>query len=165
MPRWTETWLSGLESAGASAPAEGGWRGHRLGLPKDGPGALASTGARATAFAIDSLSSGFVAALFITDPVDSRRGLLGIAILAVEYILLTALTGQTFGMRLLRLRVVPVRANALAPGFLAACIRTALLLLLIPALITDRDRRGLHDRAAGTAVVDAGRKARGRPRN
>ena len=34
-----------------------------------------------------------------------------------------------------------------------AVLRTALLLLLIPALIWDRDGRGLHDRAAGTAVV------------
>lgn len=160
MPRWTETWLSGLESTGTSAYAEGDWRGRRLGLPEDGPGALAGTGARVTAFAVDSLSSGFVAALFFTDPVDSRRGLLGVAILAVEYILLTALTGQTFGMRLMRLRTVTVRGDAPVPGFLAACIRTALLLLLIPALISDRDRRGLHDRAAGTVVVDAGRKPR-----
>ena len=34
-------------------------------------------------------------------------------------------------------------------------LRTALLLLLVPALITDRDGRGLHDRAAGTVVVRA----------
>jgi uncharacterized RDD family membrane protein YckC len=26
-------------------------------------------------------------------------------------------------------------------------------MLLIPALISDRDRRGLHDKAAGTVVV------------
>jgi uncharacterized RDD family membrane protein YckC len=36
-----------------------------------------------------------------------------------------------------------------------AALRTALLMLLIPALISDRDGRGLHDRAAGTVVVRA----------
>jgi hypothetical protein len=32
-------------------------------------------------------------------------------------------------------------------------VRTVLLCLLIPAFITDRDQRGLHDRAAGTVLV------------
>lgn len=153
MPRWSETWLSGVDATGVPTEPPGAWRGERLGLPESGPGALASTGARAGAFAIDSLASGLVAALFVPHADDPRRGVLGVAILAVEYILLLTLTGQTFGMRLLGLRVVPVRTGAPTPGLLGASLRTALLVLLIPALIFDRERRGLHDRAGGTVVV------------
>jgi hypothetical protein len=32
-------------------------------------------------------------------------------------------------------------------------VRTILLLLVVPALIADRDLRGLHDRAANTIVI------------
>jgi len=32
-------------------------------------------------------------------------------------------------------------------------LRTVLLAALVPAVVWDRDRRGLHDRAAGTVVV------------
>jgi len=35
----------------------------------------------------------------------------------------------------------------------AALVRTLLLGLVIPAVVTDDDGRGLHDRAAGTVVV------------
>jgi hypothetical protein len=36
-----------------------------------------------------------------------------------------------------------------------AVVRTALLLILIPALIVDRDGRGLHDRLTDTVVINA----------
>jgi hypothetical protein len=32
-------------------------------------------------------------------------------------------------------------------------VRTALLVLLVPAVVIDRNNRGLHDRAAGIVVV------------
>ena len=53
-------------------------------------------------------------------------------------------------------RAVPARSARRAPGRATAraccarSLRTALLLLLIPALIWDRDGRGLHDKVAGT---------------
>jgi uncharacterized RDD family membrane protein YckC len=34
-------------------------------------------------------------------------------------------------------------------------VRTVLLFLLIPAVVVDKDGRGLHDRFTGTAVVRA----------
>jgi uncharacterized RDD family membrane protein YckC len=53
------------------------------------------------------------------------------------------------GLRVIRVSrdvpVDPVRITA----------RTALLALLLPALIFDRDGRGLHDRLTDTAVVRA----------
>ena len=36
-----------------------------------------------------------------------------------------------------------------------ALVRTVLLLLLVPALVWDADRRGLHDKAAGAIVVNS----------
>ena len=39
------------------------------------------------------------------------------------------------------------------PGLLAAVLRTVLLCLVIPAVIWNAQGRGMHDVAAGTAVV------------
>ena len=38
-------------------------------------------------------------------------------------------------------------------GFAWALVRTAILLTVVPPLLTDRDLRGLHDRAADTIVI------------
>jgi uncharacterized RDD family membrane protein YckC len=38
-------------------------------------------------------------------------------------------------------------------GFGWALLRTLLLLAVVPPLVTDRDLRGLHDRAANTIVL------------
>lgn len=154
MARWTGTWLGGLAAAGVQPADPDSWRGRRLGLA---PGQIATVGPRIGAFAVDALASGLVAALFVPDRYDPTRGVVGMAVLAVENIVLLLLTGQTFGMRLLGLRVAPVPLRAAEqdtrPSFLGVCLRTALLLLLVPALISDRDGRGLHDRAGGTAVL------------
>lgn len=72
-------------------------------------------------------------------------------IFAVEVYVLTALTGLTLGKRLTGIRVV--RLDGRPVGFVWALVRTVLLLAVIPPLITDRDLRGLHDRAANTIVV------------
>jgi uncharacterized RDD family membrane protein YckC len=70
---------------------------------------------------------------------------------AFEVYLLTAISGLTVGKRLLGLRTV--RTDGSRPGFKWAALRTLLLLCVIPACITDRDLRGLHDRASDTIVV------------
>lgn len=166
MARWTGTWLSGL---GATAADAGEARGVRLGLPSQGAGAVAGFGVRAVAFAIDAVLSGLVARLFfpVRDVATSQTAIAlpPLVALALLYVVGLALTGQTPGMRLLRLCVVPVRrpgsgarpvpASAPSVGLVPAALRTALLMLLVPALISDRDGRGLHDRAAGTVVVRA----------
>ena len=40
-------------------------------------------------------------------------------------------------------------------GIPRALLRGVLLALVVPALIMDEDRRGVHDRAAGTVVLAA----------
>ena len=39
-------------------------------------------------------------------------------------------------------------------GFVAATIRTLLLVVSIPVFFVDRQGRGMHDRAAGTVLVN-----------
>jgi uncharacterized RDD family membrane protein YckC len=68
-----------------------------------------------------------------------------------EVYLLTAISGLTVGKRIFRIRTISIDGSA--PGFKWAAVRTLLLLFVIPACITDRDLRGLHDRAANTIVV------------
>ena len=69
---------------------------------------------------------------------------------AVENILLVSLTGSTVGHRLFGMQVWQVR-----PGFfpLQVVVRTVLLCLVVPAVISGRGGRGLHDVAAGTRIV------------
>ncbi len=74
-----------------------------------------------------------------------------IAVFAVETYVLTALTGLTVGKRLVGIRAVSLSGGPI--GFRWALVRTAILLTAIPPLLTDRDLRGLHDRAANTIVV------------
>lgn len=69
----------------------------------------------------------------------------------VEVYFLTATSGLTVGKRLLGLRTM--RTNGDRPGFKWAALRTLLLLFVVPACLSDRDLRGLHDRASDTVVV------------
>jgi uncharacterized RDD family membrane protein YckC len=155
MARWTGTWLSGLAAAGVDTRPEGGWKGRRWGLPPEGPGAVATIGSRIAAFALDVVFSALVGALVrgVVGGDDARLSLADEATFAVQVLLLTALTGQSLGKRVLGIRVVRLAEQDGPPGFLPAAVRTALVMLVIPALFMDRDGRGLHDKAAGTLVV------------
>jgi uncharacterized RDD family membrane protein YckC len=73
-------------------------------------------------------------------------------ILLVVYGLFLGFFGQTLGMRLLRIRCVSMATGG-PVGVPRAILRGALLLLAVPALIMDKDGRGLHDKAAGSMVV------------
>ena len=157
MARWTGTWLTGTgePSSGRDDAPVG-----RLGRPAEGPGSVASFGARAGDFAIDAVLAGLVARLLFPvrqlETAQMSASLAPVAVLTVVYLVGLLLLGQTPGMRLLGLRVVPARPSAgEALGLVPAALRTALLLLLVPALVMDRDGRGLHDRAAGSLVVRA----------
>ena len=133
--------------------ASDGTRESQLGLPESGPGSVGTLGRRALAYLVDAAACALIAALFVHRPDDPRRGWATLAVFAAEYLLLVTTTGQTLGMRVLGLRVARVARPEGAPGFLPTAVRTALLLLFVPAVVIDRDGRGLHDRAAGTAVL------------
>ncbi|MEO0048695.1 MAG: hypothetical protein RL556_27, partial [Actinomycetota bacterium] len=74
-----------------------------------------------------------------------------LSVFALEQILLIATAQASIGHRILGLKLV--RLDGQPVGILPAVIRTALLLLVIPAAIWDADNRGLHDKAAKTALV------------
>jgi uncharacterized RDD family membrane protein YckC len=113
-------------------------------------GEPAGAGRRLAAFFIDGVASDLVALLFTRPPSPAYSGaVLGIFVL--ERIVLTALTGASFGQRCVG--IVVVRLDGRPVGFGAAAIRTVLLALLVPIFFVDREGRGLHDRAAGTAEV------------
>ncbi len=124
-------------------------RGASLGLPGDGPGSLASFGSRVVAFCVDALGSALVAGLFTAPDLPGNWALAAFAAVTVVSLLVV---GQTPGMRLLGLRLAhPRQGQRLAVW--RAVVRTALLCLLVPALVVDGDGRGLHDRLTDTAVV------------
>ena len=72
-------------------------------------------------------------------------------LLFAAFYILTALGGITVGKRLVGIRAVRIGGGPI--GFGWALVRTAILLTVVPPLLTDRDLRGLHDRASDTIVV------------
>lgn len=124
---------------------EQAYAGQRLGLPEHGPGSVAGFGPRLVAFLLDSVMCALVAWGIPREPA------LTTPVFALEVLVLTWLAGGSAGQLVLRVRVVRLDGRPL--GLPRAALRTLLLVLLVPALIWDRDGRGLHDKAAGTVVV------------
>lgn len=129
------------------------FRGQRLDLPESGPGSVADVWRRVLALCIDWFSAliitGFVAPAFQYG--DADYGLLTLAIFAFQVTLLQWLTGSSFGQRITGIAVVRIDGGRL--GILPLLLRTAMICLVIPPLVWDRDTRGLHDRAVRTVCV------------
>lgn len=156
MARWTQTWLQDVGTSPARPP--GAHRGARLGLPESGAGAVASTGVRMAAFLVDVFASALVGRLIDPLPQDLETVTIEAAlaptlVLLVVNVVGLALVGQTPGMRLFKLRVRPLEGDPARLGFAPAVVRTALLSLFLPAVIYDRDGRGIHDRLSKSVVV------------
>jgi hypothetical protein len=119
--------------------------GQRFGLPERGPGSVSSMPRRILALVIDWLLC-MVIAYWLT-----HSQFWTIAVFAIETWVLTALTGSTVGKRIVGIRAMRIGGGPV--GFGWALVRTAILLTVVPPLLTDRDLRGMHDRAANTIVV------------
>lgn len=119
---------------------------------------LPSLARRFGALVIDWVLCLLVANLF-GDP--ARQGWPPVVVLIIEYGLFIGLFAQTPGMRLTRLACVS-HAHGGRIGVPRALLRGLLLCLVVPPLIMDAEGRGLHDRAAGSIVVDARAVQRGR---
>lgn len=137
-----------MTSAGTAG--DPGYPGEGLGLPQAGPGAVAGMARRVGALFIDWLACTLVVAVAIR-PALSQAQYWTLAVFAVQDFVFTALIGLTLGKLLMRIRVA--RLDGQRVGFGWSLVRTLLLLTVVPPLIVDRDLRGLHDRAANTAVV------------
>lgn len=89
-------------------------------------------------------------ASFFADPV--RDGWPPVLVLILEYAVFVGLFAQTPGMWVSRLRCVAYDDGGRI-GVPRALLRGILLSLVVPALLMDERRRGLHDRLVGSVVV------------
>lgn len=145
------SWLSGPRAAAEDAGVDFGYRGQQLGLPEDGPGSIARPGRRLGALAVDWGICLLIAYGLITDGYGQATGNWALLLFFLMSVLTVGTVGFTPGKRLFGLRVVTLETGTVNP--LRALLRTALLCVAVPALIWDRDGRGLHDRLAGTVEV------------
>lgn len=128
--------------------------GNRIGLPEEGPGSVAGWGRRLVALFADWVIASLVASAVLRKPLFSGSNELSgmqLIVFVVMTALLVGLLGYTIGHRILDLQVISLDGRPV--GLLRGLLRAVLVGLLIPAVIFDRDRRGLHDKAAGTVVV------------
>ncbi|MFE0456690.1 RDD family protein [Streptomyces sp. NPDC058914] len=145
------SWLSGPRAAMEDAGADFGYRGEQLGLPEEGPGSIARPGRRLGALAVDWGLCLLIAYGLITDGYGQATSNWALLIFFVMSVLTVGTLGFTPGKRLLGLRVVALDTGTVQPA--RSALRTVLLCLAVPALIWDRDGRGLHDRLARTVEV------------
>ncbi|MEU6943893.1 RDD family protein [Streptomyces sp. NPDC046316] len=145
------SWLSGPRAAAEDAGVDFGYRGQQLGLPEEGPGSIARPGRRIGALAVDWALCMVIAYGLVTDGYSQATGNWALLILLVVSVLTVGTIGSTPGKRLFGLRVASVNGGRL--GFLRVLVRSLLVCLAIPALIWDRDGRGLHDRLSGAVQV------------
>lgn len=146
------SWLSGPRAAAEGMGAQFGHRGQRLGLPEEGPGSVAPLGRRFGAIFFDWALAVLIAYGLLSGGDLRAANNWALAVFLVMTLLTVGSVGSTPGKRLFGLRVVSVQGL----GRLAlwrALVRTALLGLALPALIWDRDGRGLHDRFSGAVQV------------
>ncbi|MET9113080.1 MULTISPECIES: RDD family protein [Streptomyces] len=145
------SWLSGPRAAMEDAGADFGYRGRQLGLPEEGPGSIARPGRRLGALAVDWAMCVLIAYGLITDGYTPATSNWALLVFFVMSALTVGTVGFTPGKRLFRIRVLALDTGTVNP--LRALLRTVLLCLAVPALIWDRDGRGLHDRLARTVEV------------
>ncbi|MFI8822897.1 RDD family protein [Streptomyces sp. NPDC053431] len=145
------SWLSGPRAAAEEAGVDFGYRGQQLGLPEEGPGSIARPGRRLGALAVDWALCMLIAYGLLTHGYNQATGNWALLILLVMSVLTVGTVGSTPGKRLFGLRVVSVNGGRL--GLLRVVLRSLLVCLAIPALIWDRDGRGLHDRFSGAVQV------------
>ncbi|MFI1012462.1 RDD family protein [Streptomyces sp. NPDC020965] len=144
------SWLSGPRAAAEEMGADFGHRGKRLGLPESGPGSIAPVGRRFGAIFVDwglcfLIANGLFAGSAQTTANMALAVFLGWTLLTVGTV------GFTPGKRIFGLRVVSVDGGRLS--FVRAAVRSVLLCLAIPALVWDRDGRGLHDQLSRAVQV------------
>ncbi len=129
-----------------SQPAPADWPGRRLGLPVSGPRSVARLGRRIAALAIDWGTAILISVSFFNYEALATLGIFA----TVQAVFLLTANGSP-GHLALGMRVVPLAGGYL--GLWRPLVRTILLCLVIPAVIWDKDQRGMHDKFVGTILV------------
>ncbi len=119
--------------------------GERLGRPREGAGSIARLGRRVGALFLDYGAAYLISGFFGWDPL----AILAI-FAAIQLVFIPTLQGSP-GHRIFGLRMT--RLDGAWVGLWRPVLRTALLIVVIPAVIWDADQRGLHDKAAGTVLL------------
>lgn len=138
--------------------APSAYPGERLGLPAAGPRSVARLGRRIAALVIDwALATGLAFVIFGFNPwatvgvAPDGRSWLPLATFVVLQVVFIPTIGGSIGHRLLGLRLVPLAGGWI--GVWRPLLRTALLAIVVPALVWDSDQRGFHDKVAGTVLI------------
>ncbi|WP_351233772.1 RDD family protein [Streptomyces sp. NPDC002133] len=145
------SWLSGPRAAAEDMGVDFGYRGERLGLPQKGPGAIAPLGRRFGALFIDWALCMLIAYGLLANGDRQAAGNWALLIFFVLSVLTVGTIGCTPGKRLLGIRVIAENGGRL--GVVRVLVRSVLLCLAVPALVWDRDGRGLHDRLSRAVQV------------
>ncbi|HYP73120.1 MAG TPA: RDD family protein [Microbacterium sp.] len=146
-----------MTDATRDSPLENSYPGERLGFPATGVGSIARPGRRIGALAIDYAAATIIAIAFFgydQFALPAEAGWTQFApmmVFAAMNVVFLPTIGGTPGHRLLGMRVQLVRGGWV--GVWRPIVRTALLIVVIPAVVWDADQRGLHDKAAGTVLL------------
>lgn len=128
------------------------YAGQRLGLPETGRGSVASWSRRVGALFIDWFASLFVVNVLVSlTGTEIPGALLNLLVFFAEVTLFTALLGGSFGQLALRVGIVRVDGSQLT--ILHAMIRTFLICLVLPPVVFNPDRRGIHDLVVKTIAL------------
>lgn len=144
-----------MADGAAGTAGESDYPGERVGLPQAGRGSLASWGSRISALVVDWIICTVVAVLLFGSRVVTGQGWtswMTLATFFVETSVLCVLAGGSAGQLICRIAVVRLEGRPLDLG--RSVLRAAMVCFVLPALVVGTDRRGLHDLAAGTAVVN-----------
>ncbi|MFJ6213827.1 RDD family protein [Streptomyces sp. NPDC092296] len=145
------SWIDGPRAAAEKMGADFGYRGERLGLPEHGPGSIAPLGRRIGALFVDGWICALISYGLLARGEAGHANLWTTPLFFLMSVLLIGTVGSTFGKRLFGLRVV--RLDGGRATLVQVLGRSLLLVLVVPALVWDRDSRGLHDKALGTVEV------------
>ena len=145
-PLITRRDLAGWVDGPGGGLAGGRWPGDLLGLPEHGPTSMATAARRAVALVIDwFLALGVSWLLFDSDAIAT------LMVFATMHILGITLLATTVGKAVCRTQVVRLGGRT-APVH-RVVVRTALLCLVLPAVVVGPDGRGMHDKVAGTVEI------------
>jgi uncharacterized RDD family membrane protein YckC len=123
------------------------------GFPAEGPGSVATFGRRLGAFFLDGIVADVISIVVLGGwKAGTEQNVVVLAAFLLLQFLFVWLAGQTPGMRVARIAVVRYAdRRRQRPGWILA--RTLLVATIVPALLPDREGRCMHDRAAGTVML------------